>query len=274
MSTLLLEFWTEKHDFCIYAEAGDYEKEITLSGQAKEIVAHFTTIYDILEENQQDQASVLQTSLEWLSQRLIAPFTQQIKACSLVRFVVYEDLIRCAFDLLLFEDSYLFLQRSVCYQVDEGVGEDAPSIEIESALLIADLTADPEEACLAVSKLIPETEYATVEDAEAVIKPCPFFVAALLQIFQFIGMARHHLLVDKDMRVNIVEVDILVFAEDAERTHMFDPAGAVGFSGVDPTSVFLMLLHFGCDFPLTVSTTGLIKASRKKATAAASGSPE
>ncbi len=166
MSTLLLEFWTEKHDFCIYAEAGDYEKEITLSGQAKEIVAHFTTIYDILEENQQDQASVLQTSLEWLSQRLIAPFTQQIKACSLVRFVVYEDLIRCAFDLLLFEDSYLFLQRSVCYQVDEGVGEDAPSIEIESALLIADLTADPEEACLAVSKLIPETEYAKVEDAD------------------------------------------------------------------------------------------------------------
>jgi hypothetical protein len=89
-----------------------------------------------------------------------------LQQCSHVRFIIYEDLIRCAFDLLLFEGRYLFLQRSVCYQVAEGYGDDDPQIELGSALLIADLTADPEEACRQVAKLIPDAEYAKMEDAD------------------------------------------------------------------------------------------------------------
>ncbi|HUN24032.1 MAG TPA: hypothetical protein PK299_12960 [Anaerolineales bacterium] len=165
MSTLLLEFWTEKHDFCIYAEAQDYEKEITLDGQAKEILSHFKTIYTILEEKHEKKVQELETAIQILSDLLLAPFTTQLKQCSLVRFVISEELIRCAFDLLLLEDSYLFLQRRVCYQIEEGYGEDEPAIELESALLIADLTADPEEACRSVSKLIPDAQYAQVESA-------------------------------------------------------------------------------------------------------------
>ena len=124
MSTFLLEFWTEENDFCIYAEADGYEKELTLSGQAEEIVGHFSTIYDILEEKKEDKAKDLQRAIQILSERLITPFAKQVEQCSLVRFIVYEDLIRCAFDLLSYNDSPLFLQRSVCYQVDEGAGED------------------------------------------------------------------------------------------------------------------------------------------------------
>jgi hypothetical protein len=166
MSTFLLEFWTEKKDFFIYAAAGDYEKELTLAGQAPEIVAHFKTVYDILQDKQTHQARELDAALRWLSERLITPFAAQLKACGRVRFVVYEDLIRGAFDLLLLDNTYLFLQRPVCYQVDEGEGEDKPAIELGSALLIADLSADPEEACLAVSKLVPGSEYAKMEDAD------------------------------------------------------------------------------------------------------------
>jgi hypothetical protein len=166
MSTLLLEFWTEDNDFCIYAEAEDYEKELTLKGQAKEIVSHFETIYDIVEEEKEHRERDLQDILRTLSELLIAPFVQQLKKCDLVRFVVYEDLVHCAFDLLLFEGVYLFLQRSVCYQVEEGKGEDEPAIKLESALLIADLSADPEEACWGVSKLIPQSSYLEVKDAD------------------------------------------------------------------------------------------------------------
>lgn len=166
MSTFLLEFWTEKKDFFIYAEADDYEKEVTLKGQAPEIVARFKTVYDILQDKQTDQAGKMDAALGWLSERLIAPFAEPLKACDLVRFVVYEDLIRCAFDLLLLDGTYLFLQRPVCYQVEEGEGEDEPEIELGSALLIADLSADPEEACREVSKLIPESQYAEMKDAD------------------------------------------------------------------------------------------------------------
>lgn len=166
MSTFWLEFWTEEEDFCIYAEADGFEKELTLTGQAKPIVAHFDTIYDILQEVKTHKAAALTDALQPLSQQILAPFTAQMQKCSHVRFIVYEDLIRCAFDLLLFEGRYLFLQRSVCYQVTEGYGEDEPEIELGSALLIADLTADPEEACRQVAKLIPDAEYAKMEDAD------------------------------------------------------------------------------------------------------------
>ncbi len=181
MSTFLLEFWTEENDFCIYAEAGGYEKELTLAGQAEEIISHFNTIYEVLEEKQEDKTKDLQHAIRILSERIIAPFTEQVRKCSLVRFVVYEDLIRSAFDLLSFENAPLFLQRSVCYQVEEGAGEDAPYIELGSALLIADLTADPEEACRQVAELIPESDYAKMQDADlALIRAAADQVDALV----------------------------------------------------------------------------------------------
>jgi hypothetical protein len=92
MSTLSLEFWTEKDDFCIYAEAEGYEKELTLEGQAKEIVAHFKTIYDVLEETNEQKGKDLEAAIHTLSEWLITPFIEQLAKCALVRFVVYEDL--------------------------------------------------------------------------------------------------------------------------------------------------------------------------------------
>ncbi len=167
MATLLLEFWTEGNDFFIYAEMDDYEKELVLEGKAKSIITNLEAIYEILEETQEHRETKLENSIETLSQQLIAPFAQALTRCQLVRFVVSKELIRYPFDLLLFEEKPLFLQRSICYQIEEGEGEgeDNPEIEIKSALLIADLTADPEEACKTVSKLIPESKYKKMEDS-------------------------------------------------------------------------------------------------------------
>lgn len=166
MSTLTLEYWIEQNDFCMYAEFGDDEKELKLTGQAKDILAKINTIYGILQECE-NKPDVLMAAQKALSDCVIAPFVDYIRQCSLVRFIVYEDLVRGAFDLLLFENRPLFLQRPVCYQIDEGEGDDAPHIKLESGLMIADLTADPEEACQAVSKLIPDSEYSKMEDADA-----------------------------------------------------------------------------------------------------------
>ena len=166
MNTLLLEFWTEEDDFCMYAEGEDYEKELRLEGQAGKIVKRFETVYKILEKLQEEREDDLQEALQALSEQLLAPFAAPLRMCSQVRFVVYEDLVRCAFDLLPFEGQPLFLQRRVCYQVEEGQGEDEPSIQLDSALLVADLTADPEEACKAVAKLIPHSQYVEIEEAD------------------------------------------------------------------------------------------------------------
>ena len=167
MSTFLLEFWVEKDDFCIYAYgyADEYEKEVTLEGKAEQIIADFDAIYDILEEKKESKLHTLQETINKLTALLITPFAKQIKACSLVRFQISEELVNCSFDLLTYENAPLFVQRKVCYQIAEGEGEDAPKLELSSALLIADLSADPEEACKAVSKLIEDSEYAKMEDA-------------------------------------------------------------------------------------------------------------
>lgn len=181
MSTLWLEFWTEDEDFCGYAETEQDEKEMRLAGQAAAIKRRFATIYTILEEKQTQKAQLLAENLHSLSEQILAPFTTFIQQCSHVRLIVYEDLIRCAFDLLPFEGRYLFLQRSVSYQVTEGYGDEEPTIELGSALLIADLTADPEEACRQVAKLIPEAEYASMEDADLdMIKDAAAEVDALI----------------------------------------------------------------------------------------------
>ena len=166
MSTLWLEFWTEQNDFCIYAETDNAEKEIRLAGQAKTIIAQFNTIYVILEEKQTHKAHTLGETIDSLSALLLPPFATYLQQCNSIRFIVYEDLIRCAFDLLRFEGQYLFLQRSVCYQITEGYGDDEPVIELGNALLIADLTADPEEGCRQVAELIPEAKYAEAKDAD------------------------------------------------------------------------------------------------------------
>jgi len=181
MSTLWLEFWTEDEDFCSYAETDQAEKEVRLAGQAAAIRQQFATIYTILEEKQTQKAQRLAEHLHSLSAQLLAPFAPFIQQCSHVRLIVFADLVRCAFDLLLFEGRYLFLQRSISYQVVEGYGDEEPTIELGSALLIADLTADPEEGCRQVAKLIPEAEYVVMADADlAMIKEAAAEVDALI----------------------------------------------------------------------------------------------
>jgi hypothetical protein len=107
VSTLWLEFWTEDDDFCMYAAIDEEEREERLRGQTREIVKRFDAIYDIL-ENKKNREEELRAALDLLSQRILAPFANELKRCDLVRFIVFEDLIRCAFDLLLFEGTHLF----------------------------------------------------------------------------------------------------------------------------------------------------------------------
>lgn len=159
MSTLLLEYWVEKNDFHLYASNSNTEKELILEGQAKEILEQFHSLYDILENQPSGKDKKIQSITNDLGAQLLTPFTDLLASCSLVRIWVDDETVRCAFDLLTWNAAPLFLQREVCYQLEEEGGDDQPNIQLESALIIADLTADPEEAGLQVSKLIPNARY-------------------------------------------------------------------------------------------------------------------
>jgi hypothetical protein len=166
MSTLYLEYWTEGDDFCIAAwDEEEFEEELTLEGQSSVLLNHIATLYNILEEKQTERLQEFDKSLGYLSERLLQPFAKQIDTHSFIRFIVFEDLIHAPLDLLLHRGQYLFLQRTVCYQIDEGLVDDEPEVEIGSALLLADLSADPERACAQVAERIDGSVYAEQEDA-------------------------------------------------------------------------------------------------------------
>lgn len=166
MSTLCLEYWTEGDDFCIYAwDEDDFNEELTLEGESSVLLNHIATLYNILEEKETERLKEFDASLSFLSERLLKPFTSQIDTHDFIRFIVFDDLIRAPLDLLLYRGQYLFLQRRVCYQIDEGLVDDEPEVEIESALLLADLSADPERACAQVGELVAEAVYAEEADA-------------------------------------------------------------------------------------------------------------
>lgn len=166
MSTLYLEYWTEGDDFCISAwDEEEFEEELTLEGESSVLLGHIATLYNILEEKETERLKEFEASLAFVSERLLKPFTSQIDTHDFIRFIVFEDLIHAPLDLLLYRGQYLFLQRQVCYQIDEGYVDDEPEVEIESALLLADLSADPERACAQVAELVEESVYAEDEDA-------------------------------------------------------------------------------------------------------------
>jgi hypothetical protein len=166
MSTLYINYWTEDDDFCMMVwDEDELDEEVTLTGQSPVLLQHMTTLYTILEEKQTERLHEFNRSLAFLSERLLKPFAQQIDTHTLIRITVTTDLIKAPFDLLLHRDQHLFLQRPVCYQIDIGLVDNEPEFQIESALVLADLSADPERACAEVAESIHGSFYAEGEDA-------------------------------------------------------------------------------------------------------------
>jgi len=181
MNTLYLEYWAEGKDFYMYAESDDFEKELTIKGQGKQIVEQFENLYEILQDLDNDRISEFKKLITSLSKSVIYPFEKQIKECDLLRFVIYDDMIRAALDLLEINGEPLFLQKQICFQVEAGEGEAQPKLKLNSALLVADLTADPDKACADVAKLFPTSKYYDVSKASlSLIKQYATKVDALI----------------------------------------------------------------------------------------------
>lgn len=166
MSTLFLNYWIEDNDLFIFAwDEQEVEEELRLQGEGPLLFNHIATVYDILEGQQTERLQEFNDSLAFLSERLLKPFAQHIDTHTLIRFMVSLELIKAPLDLLLHRDQYLFLQRQVCYQIDIGLVDDEPVLDIQNALLLADLSADPERACAELAKSFDGSIYAEGKDA-------------------------------------------------------------------------------------------------------------
>lgn len=165
MSVLYFYPELDGDDFYIGTCLGeDEEDERTLEGEAPQILERFRAIYNALETQDRRPANALPEHVAALSAALIEPFAGQLRNATSLRIVVPEELVQCAFDLLELDGKPLFLTLPVSYVLDDDVDEYEEREQLRTGLILADLTADPEKACEAVHRKLPQTEYFEMDE--------------------------------------------------------------------------------------------------------------
>lgn len=167
MSTLYCYPERDGKDFYLgfWLDSDDSEAEHTWELQAVAIARRFSALYDILEEKQTQRGAEFREHVAALSQLLVAPFAGLYRRASALRIVLPADLVRWPFDVLELDGQALFRRMPVSYVLDDEVPVYRGPVSLRTGLIIADLSADPEEACKAVHQRLPQTEYLRVEDA-------------------------------------------------------------------------------------------------------------
>lgn len=126
----------------------------------------FAQLYQILEERT-SRDEELEALVGELSDTLIVPMESAIASCSEVIVLLPHGTLEIPFDLLSFDDTPLFLQRPVSYQL-RRMDESAFKFDDPwSAFVVSDSTADPERAGHAVAKLFGNATYRRVREVTA-----------------------------------------------------------------------------------------------------------
>lgn len=164
MKTVSFTISVSGKDLELSLEAEGLEKEEVLEGGKEEVISKFKEIYDILEKIEKSQEKKLKDSIEFLSKKIIEPFANDLKKYDHICFVIDYDLVKASLDLLELDGKSLFLTHAIHYVMEEGTPEGKPEVEMGSALVVCDLTCDPEKAGEKVQELFEEAEYFLMQD--------------------------------------------------------------------------------------------------------------
>jgi hypothetical protein len=131
--------------------------------------------------------------LKKYGQTFFDPIQTLISQCTEIEFVLGHDtLISYPFDLLVFQDKHLFLQKPIAYSFKKVPPRRFSPKDVSSALLISDKTADPQRAVIKVQKYIPNNRYRDIAE----IKPADF---QMMDSVDLLLMSAHgHIFADED----------------------------------------------------------------------------
>jgi len=82
-----------------------------------------------------------------------------------IAFIIDDDTAICAYDLLIHNSKPLFLTHKISYLIDEVEVKEHPSIELQKAYFMADLSCDPEKGLKSSAKYFNESNYIEMENA-------------------------------------------------------------------------------------------------------------
>jgi hypothetical protein len=118
-------------------------------------------LYKALESRRLSDAAG-QRMIEDLGRQILGPFQALIETADEIVFVVSDDLLEAPLDLLYHKGQPLFLQRPVSYRVAQPLRHDSGFSSPISALVVSDVTADPERAAETVASNFADSTYLDV----------------------------------------------------------------------------------------------------------------
>lgn len=118
-------------------------------------------LYKALESRRLSDAAG-QRMIEELGRQILEPFQILIETADEIVFIVSDDLLEMPLDLLYHKGQPLFLQKPVSYRVTQPLGHVSGFSLPVSALVVSDVTADPERAAEKVASNFADSTYLDV----------------------------------------------------------------------------------------------------------------
>lgn len=157
-ATLFLSFQVVNNQIKINADLGSQHKAYLLSHNADELTKRFNRIYAQIEEQTFSKKQLL-LELNLLGKLLFEPISPFIESSSQIEFIIPKELIKFPLDLLIFKEQFLFLYRPVSYSFSKQMPENFSFTSDWKAIIVSDPTADPENGCYLLKKMLPSSTY-------------------------------------------------------------------------------------------------------------------
>lgn len=166
ISTLFLEFRQQSGYLEETAILGASRRSIRLNDGKGALNKRMVRLNTMLEKYSKQADDELEQELGELGDLLYEPISDSIDRCDTVAIRISFGMLRFPFEHLFYKGKPLGLQKPVFVHFDNLSTEPFSIKEIESSLILADLTADPEEACKDAAKKLPNAEYLDFADLE------------------------------------------------------------------------------------------------------------
>ncbi|MBE7439774.1 MAG: hypothetical protein HS115_15055 [Spirochaetales bacterium] len=164
MTTLYYQLCKEGKDFTACVWTQEMEESFTPNSPGSSITEGFHTIYQALEEKSEDLWRNARSAIVALSEALIEPVAKHFRAADQVAFIVENESVRFALDLLRLDGTPLYQKFPVVYLLDESESNADPALEMDYAFCMADLSCDPEKGLKQAAGLFKESDYVEMEE--------------------------------------------------------------------------------------------------------------
>lgn len=163
---LRLEFQREKGFLEISAIIDGKTLNSRIEDKGKQLTRRMNQLNTMLENYGKHGDGEFRTELTELGSLVFGPFEAVIAKADTVAIGIAADMTRFPFEHLHFQGKPLGLQKPVVVYFDQLSAPPFSFVRIKSALVLADLTADPQEACRKAAKNFKNADYNSLDDVE------------------------------------------------------------------------------------------------------------